>query len=81
MSERGIEISHEFPKPWIDEAVRAADVVVTMGRGDACPAFPGKRYKNWEVDDPRNDTLEAIRPIRDDIERRVRQLIGSLNHP
>lgn len=81
MHERGIDITHEFPKPWTDEAVRAADVVVTMGCGDACPVFPGKRYENWEVDDPHDGTLEAIRPIRDDIERRVRQLIGSLTQP
>jgi arsenate reductase (thioredoxin) len=78
MAERGIDIAGEFPKPWTDEIVRAADVVVTMGCGDACPIFPGKRYEDWTLDDPAGKTLEEIRPIRDEIERRVRHLIESL---
>lgn len=78
MAEVGIDISGEFPKPWTDEIVRAADVVVTMGCGDACPIFPGTRYLNWELDDPAGRTVEDIRPIRDDIERRVRELLDEL---
>ena len=70
MAERGIDIAGEFPKPWTDEIVRAADVVITMGCGDACPIFPGKRYEEWDLDDPR-PRVDAVRPIRDDIERRV----------
>jgi protein-tyrosine-phosphatase len=79
MRERGIDISQEFPKPWTDETVRAADVVITMGCGDACPIFPGKRYEEWVLDDPAGQDLAAVRPIRDDIERRVRILLDSLN--
>lgn len=79
MAERGIDISGEFPKPWTDETVRAADVVITMGCGDACPIFPGKRYEDWEVDDPAGQSVEDVRPIRDELERRVRSLIGSLD--
>lgn len=78
MAERGINIAGEFPKPWTDETVRAADVVITMGCGDACPIFPGKRYENWDVDDPADQDLDTVRRIRDDLERRVRTLIGSL---
>jgi arsenate reductase (thioredoxin) len=78
MAERGIDIAHEFPKPWTDETVRAADVVITMGCGDACPIFPGKRYENWEVADPAGQDLDTVRGIRDDLERRVRTLISSL---
>jgi len=78
MAERGIDISGEFPKPWTDETVRAADVVITMGCGDACPIFPGKRYEDWEVDDPAGQTVEDVRPIRDEIERRIRTLMTSL---
>jgi len=81
MAERGIDISHEFPKPWTDETVRAADVVVTMGCGDACPVFPGKRYENWEVEDPAGQGLDDVRPIRDELERRVRHLLDSLELP
>ncbi|MFY1669386.1 arsenate reductase ArsC [Plantactinospora sp. WMMB334] len=81
MAERGIDISTEYPKPWTDEVVRAADVVVSMGCGDACPIFPGKRYENWTVDDPAGLTVEQIRPIRDDIERRVRHLLDQLDIP
>jgi arsenate reductase len=79
MAERGIDISAEFPKPWTDETVRAADVVISMGCGDACPIFPGKRYESWDdLDDPAGLDLAAVRPIRDDIERRVRRLIEDL---
>ena len=79
MAERGIDISAEFPKPWTEEIVRAADVVVTMGCGDACPIFPGKRYEDWEIDDPAGKTVQDIRPIRDEIERRVRTLLAELD--
>nr|WP_245675483.1 arsenate reductase ArsC [Micromonospora halophytica] len=78
MAERGIDISEEFPKPWTDEVVRAADVVVTMGCGDACPVFPGTRYENWDLDDPAGLDLAGVRPIRDEIERRVRRLLDEL---
>ena len=73
MAEVGIDISREFPKPWTDEIVQAADVVVTMGCGDACPVFPGKRYEDWTLDDPAGQDVDAVRPIRDEIGRRVRE--------
>ncbi len=79
MKERGIDITGEFPKPWTAEVVQAADVVVTMGCGDACPIFPGKRYLNWDLDDPAGQSLEDVRPIRDEIERHVRQLLAELD--
>jgi protein-tyrosine-phosphatase len=79
MAEVGIDIASEFPKPWTDEIVRAADVVVTMGCGDACPLFPGKRYEDWELDDPAGLAIEAVRPIRDEIGHRVRELLESLS--
>jgi protein-tyrosine-phosphatase len=78
MAEKGIDIAQEIPQPWADEIIRAADVVVTMGCGDACPVFPGKRYVDWELDDPSGKTVEEVRPIRDEIERRVRGLIEEL---
>ncbi len=78
MAEVGIDIAREFPKPWTDEIVRAADVVVTMGCGDACPIFPGKQYADWELDDPHGQGVAAVRPIRDEIERRVRKLLDEL---
>jgi protein-tyrosine-phosphatase len=78
MRERGIDISAEFPKPWTDEVVRAADVVITMGCGDACPIFPGTRYENWDLDDPAGRTVADVRPIRDEVERRVRRLLDQL---
>lgn len=78
MIEVGIDISGEFPKPWTDEVVRAADVVVTMGCGDACPIFPGKRYEDWSLTDPNGLGIEAVRPIRDDIRTRVEALLTSL---
>ncbi|WP_413816156.1 arsenate reductase ArsC [Mycobacteroides franklinii] len=78
MGEVGIDITHEYPKPWTDETVQTADVVITMGCGDTCPYFPGKRYENWELPDPAGRSVEAVRPIRDDIERRVRHLLTEL---
>ena len=78
MAEIGIDISGEFPKPWTDDIVRAADVVVTMGCGDACPLFPGKRYEDWSLTDPFGKGVEDVRPIRDEIGRRVRALLDSL---
>lgn len=81
MSEIGIDISEEFPKPWTDEVVRAADVVVTMGCGDACPVFPGTRYVDWELDDPAGQSVEEVRPIRDDIRGRVEALLVELGAP
>ena len=81
MAEVGIDITGEFPKPWTDEIVQAADVVVAMGCGDACPIFPGKRYENWELDDPAGQSVDEVRPIRDDIEKRVRRLLAELDVP
>ena len=78
MAERGIDISREHPKPWTDENVKAADVVVTMGCGDACPVFPGRRYEDWQLDDPAGLDVQDVRPIRDEIERRVRRLLADL---
>ncbi len=78
MAEWGIDISKEFPKPLTDEVVRAADVLVTMGCGDACPVYPGKRYLDWELADPAGKGVEAVRPIRDEIDRRVRALLAEL---
>lgn len=74
-------VSREFTKPWTDEIVRAADVVVSMGCGDACPVFPGKRYLEWTLDDPAGQSVDDVRPIRDDIERRVRGLLDDLGVP
>nr|WP_286142164.1 arsenate reductase ArsC [Mycobacterium sp. D16Q16] len=81
MAEVGIDITGEYPKPWTDEIVQAADVVITMGCGDACPVFPGKRYENWNLPDPAGQSAEATRPIRDDIEARVRALLAELSVP
>lgn len=81
MAERGIDISTEFPKPWTDEVVRAADVVITMGCADACPVFPGKRYEEWVLDDPAGMDVASVRPVRDEIERRVRALLDQLHVP
>jgi protein-tyrosine-phosphatase len=78
MEELGVDMSEEFPKPLTDEVVRAADVVITMGCGDACPIFPGKRYEDWVVDDPAGEDLDAVRVIRDQIDGRVRELISSV---
>ena len=81
MREVGVDISAEFPKPWTDGVVRAADIVVTMGCGDACPVYPGKRYQDWVLDDPAGLGVEAVRPIRDQIEQRVRGLLAELRVP
>ncbi len=81
MAELGIDISGEYPKPWTDEIVRAADVVITMGCGDACPVFPGRRYEEWALDDPAGRTLDDVRPIRDEIEHRVRILLNEIAAP
>jgi protein-tyrosine-phosphatase len=79
MAELGIDLTDAFPKPLTDEAVRAADVVITMGCGDACPIYPGKRYEDWELDDPAGATsLDAVRAIRDEIDRRATALVGEL---
>ena len=78
MAEIGLDLSKEFPKPLTDEAVRGADVVVTMGCGDACPVYPGKRYLDWDLTDPAGKTVEEVRSIRDEIDRRVRGLLAEL---
>jgi arsenate reductase len=78
MDELGVDMSEEFPKPLTDEVVRAADVVITMGCGDACPIYPGKRYEDWELEDPAAKSLEEVRPIRDDLDARVQKLIAEL---
>jgi protein-tyrosine-phosphatase len=81
MAEVGIDISTEYPQPWSDEVARTADVIVTMGCGDACPIYPGKRYEDWELTDPAGQPIDVVREVRDDIERRVRALMGSLDVP
>lgn len=81
MAECGIDIAGEYPKPWTDEVVRAADVVITMGCGDACPVFPGTRYEEWELPDPATWRLADVRQVRDAIERRVRSLLTELGVP
>ena len=78
LQERGLDPSKDFPKPLTDEAARIADVIVTMGCGDECPFYAGKRYLDWELDDPSGKSLGQIRPIRDEIERRVRGLMVEL---
>lgn len=78
MDELGINLSHEFPKPLTDESVRAADAVITMGCGDACPIYPGKRYEDWTLDDPAGQDVETVRRIRDEIDGRVRKLLAEL---
>ena len=78
LAELGLDVHEEFPKPLTDEVVRAADAVITMGCGDACPIYPGKRYEDWEVEDPAGKPLETVRRIRDDIDARVRQLLDEL---
>ncbi len=78
MAERGIDLSRELPKPLRDEAVREADVVITMGCGDECPVYPGRRYENWDLEDPAGKGLETVRRVRDEIEARVRTLLGEL---
>ena len=78
MHEVGIDITSEQPKILTPEAVQASDVVITMGCGDACPVFPGKRYEDWKLDDPAGQDIEAVRPIRDDIRRRIEKLLANL---
>ena len=78
LAEWNIDVTREFPKPLTDELARAADVIVTMGCGDACPVYPGKRYLDWQLDDPAGQPLEVVRVIRDDIDQRVRQLVEEL---
>ncbi len=78
MAELGVDMSEEFPKPLTDEVVRAADVVITMGCGDACPIYPGKRYEDWVLDDPAGQDLETVRRIRDELDRRVGVLVDDL---
>ncbi|MFJ8792723.1 arsenate reductase ArsC [Streptomyces sp. NPDC102462] len=78
MKERGIDISAETPKVLTVDAVRASDVVITMGCGDTCPVFPGKRYLDWQLDDPAGQGVDAVRPIRNEIERRIRELVNEL---
>jgi arsenate reductase (thioredoxin) len=78
MAEIGIDLSRAFPKPLADQAVRAADVVITMGCGDACPFYPGKRYEDWELQDQAGQPIEVVRRIRDQIDTRVPQLIAEL---
>jgi arsenate reductase (thioredoxin) len=79
MQELGLDVAQEFPKPLTGGAVQAADVVITMGCGDACPIYPGKRYEDWELDDPAGEDLDGVRRIRDDIAGRVRRLLAE--HP
>jgi arsenate reductase len=79
LAELGVDMTEEFPKPLTDEVVRAADVVITMGCGDACPIYPGKRYEDWELEDPADKDLETVRRIRDEIDARVQQLVGELD--
>jgi arsenate reductase (thioredoxin) len=81
MAELGIDLSQEFPKPLTEEVVEAADVVITMGCGDACPIYPGKRYLDWEVDDPAGQPIETVRRIRDDIRARIEGLLRELDVP
>jgi protein-tyrosine-phosphatase len=81
MAEIGLDISREFPKPLTTDKVQAADVVITMGCGDACPVYPGKRYLDWDLPDPADLDLAAVRAIRDDICQRVRDLAGDLGIP
>jgi arsenate reductase (thioredoxin) len=78
MREIGVDMSEEFPKPLTDEVVRAADVVITMGCGDACPIYPGKKYEDWALDDPAGQDLDAVRTIRDEIDLRVETLVAQL---
>ncbi|OBF25072.1 phosphotyrosine protein phosphatase [Mycobacterium sp. ACS4331] len=79
MAEIGIDITGQTPQRWTEEMVRAADVVVSMGCGDSCPLFPGKRYENWELDDPAGQSVDVVRRIRDDIDSRVRHLLHDLD--
>ena len=79
MREIGVDVSHEFPKPLTGQMVKAADVVITMGCGDLCPIYPGKRYEDWELEDPAGKDLDTVRRIRDEISTRVQTLVSSLS--
>jgi protein-tyrosine-phosphatase len=81
LCERGLDPTREFPKPLTDETAQAADVIVTMGCGDTCPYYPGKRYLDWDLEDPAGKPVAAVRPIVDDIDRRVRSLLADLTEP
>ena len=81
MAEVGVDLEREYPKPLTDEVVRAADAVITMGCGDACPIYPGKRYEDWELDDPADQDLDGVRRIRDEIRGRVEQLLAEVAPP
>lgn len=81
LRERGLDPTREFPKPLTDETARAADVIVTMGCGDACPYYPGKRYLDWDLEDPADKSIDAVRPIVEDIDRQVRSLLAELTEP
>ena len=81
MAELGIDVGNEFPKPMTDEVVKAADAVITMGCGDACPIYPGKRYEDWVVEDPAEADLDGVRRIRDDIAERVKKLLAEVTEP
>jgi arsenate reductase len=81
MAEVGVDLQNEFPKPLMDEAVRAADAVITMGCGDACPIYPGKRYEDWDLEDPAGKDIETVRRIRDEIAERVMALIDEVARP
>ncbi|GAA1691205.1 arsenate reductase ArsC [Microcella alkalica] len=78
MAEEGIDIAHNVPKVLTTEAVQESDVVITMGCGDVCPVFPGKRYEDWELDDPAGQGIDSVRPIRDEIRRRIEVLVGEI---
>jgi arsenate reductase len=78
MAEKGIDIAAERPRRWVDDEIRTADVIVTMGCGDECPFYPGRRYLDWPLDDPAGLPVDAVRPIRDEVERRVRVLMAEL---
>ncbi len=78
MTEMGLDLSKDYPKPLTDDVVRASDVVITMGCGDSCPIYPGKRYEDWELTDPAGQPLETVRAIRDEIHDRIKNLVGSL---
>jgi arsenate reductase len=78
MAELGVDLGEEFPKPLTDEVVRAADVVITMGCGDACPIYPGKKYEDWKLDDPAGESVETVRRIRDELDARVQALVETL---
>jgi arsenate reductase len=81
MAEVGIDIAHQHPAPWTDAEVRAADVIVSMGCGDTCPVYPGKRYLDWELTDPADQPMDVVRDVRDAIEVRVRELMESMETP